>query len=135
MQCQTNLCDISISILYIKHSDAELDVEWKLLLMNNNESYIISQFITLANENHIRLLSFLLHLIYCMKFLNINVFESYKHWCNKIIVKIVFWSVIKYSLFYFLNDLIKIKINTFKKDISREIFENRACDHSISKIV
>jgi hypothetical protein len=36
---------------YIKHSDADSDAEWKLMLMNNHESHIIFEFIAFANEN------------------------------------------------------------------------------------
>ncbi len=108
---------------YIKHSDAELDAESKILLMNNHENHVISEFIALINDNHIRSLTLILHLTHCMQSLNVDICESYKNWHNKIIIKIVFESFIEYSLTHFLNDLIWIRNQTFKKDNIRFSFE------------
>jgi hypothetical protein len=38
---------------YIKNSNVDSNVDWKLMLMNNHESYITFEFIVFANENHI----------------------------------------------------------------------------------
>ncbi len=60
---------------YIKHSNADSNaVEWKLMLMNNHESHIISEFIALTNENYIESFSLISHLIHCMQSLNVDVF-------------------------------------------------------------
>jgi hypothetical protein len=65
---------------YIKHSDADSDaIEWKLMLMNNHDSHVTSEFIALINENHIRFFSLIPHLKHCMQSLNEGVFQSYKH--------------------------------------------------------
>jgi hypothetical protein len=66
---------------YIKNSD-DVDsdaTEWKLMLMNNHESHITSEFIALANENHIRPFSLIPHLTHCMQPLDVEVFQPYKH--------------------------------------------------------
>ena len=51
---------------YIDHFDFKSDNKWKLMLMNNHDNHITSEFIKLTNENHIRLFSLILHLTHCM---------------------------------------------------------------------
>ncbi len=46
--------------------------------MNNHDSYRISEFIKLINENYIRSFSFILHLTHCMQSLNVRIFQSYE---------------------------------------------------------
>jgi hypothetical protein len=111
---------------YIKHSDAELNAEWKLMFMNNHDSHTISEFISLINENHIRSFSFISHLTHCMQSLNVEIFNSYKHWHDVIIKEVIAKSFIEYSLIQFLSDLTKIRNNTFKSIIIRHVFEK--CD-------
>jgi hypothetical protein len=107
---------------YIQHSDAGFDAEWKLMLMNNHGSHVTPEFIALVNENHIRPFPFIPHLTHCMQPLDVGVFGPYKHWHTKAIVKAVSQSFIEYSLSHFLNDLTKIRNNTFKKDTIRGAF-------------
>jgi hypothetical protein len=107
----------------IKNSNVDSNAEWKLMLMNNHESHIISEFIALANENHIRSFSLIFHLTHCMQSLDVEVFQFYKHWHDQIIQKTVVTSFVKYSIEQFLNDLTKIRNNTFKASIIRHAFE------------
>jgi hypothetical protein len=65
---------------YIKHSNVDSNAEWKLMLMNNHESYIIFEFIALTNENCIRSFSLIFHFTHCMQSLNVEIFQFYKHW-------------------------------------------------------
>jgi hypothetical protein len=65
---------------YIKHSDADSNAEWKLMLMNNHESYIVLEFIAFANEDYIRSFSLIFHFTHCMQSLNVKIFQFYKHW-------------------------------------------------------
>jgi hypothetical protein len=74
---------------YIKHSDAESNAEWKLMLMNNHDSHRMSEFIKLANENHIRPFSFIPYLTHCMQSLDVRIFQSYKKWHDTIIKEAV----------------------------------------------
>jgi hypothetical protein len=60
---------------YIKNSNVDSDAEWKLMLMNNHESYIIFKFIAFANENHIRSFFLIFHLTHCMQSLNVEIFQ------------------------------------------------------------
>jgi hypothetical protein len=108
---------------YIKNSDVDSDAEWKLMLMNNHENHMIFEFIAFVNENHIRLFSLNLHLTHCMQSLNIEIFQFYKHWHDQIIQNAVVTSFVKYSIEQFLNDLTKIKNNTFRASIIRHAFE------------
>jgi hypothetical protein len=108
---------------YIKNSNVDSDAEWKLMLMNNHESHMILEFIVLANENHIRLFSLISHLTHCMQSLNVKIFQFFKHWHDQIIQNVVVTSFVKYSIEQFLNDLTKIKNNTFKASIIRHVFE------------
>jgi hypothetical protein len=108
---------------YIKNSNIDSDVDWKLMLMNNHESHIIFEFIVLANENHIRSFSLIFHFTHCMQSLNVEIFQFYKHWHDQIIQNVVVTSFVKYSIEQFLNDLTKIKNNTFKTSIIRHVFE------------
>jgi hypothetical protein len=108
---------------YIENSNVDSNVEWKLMLMNNHESHIILEFIVFANENHIRLFSLIFHLTHYMQSLNVKVFQFYKHWHDQIIQNAVVTLFAKYSIEQFLNDLTKIKNNTFKSSIIRHVFE------------
>jgi hypothetical protein len=108
---------------FIKNSDVDSDADWKLMLMNNHESHIIFEFIVLANENHIRSFSLISHLTHCMQSLDVGVFQSYKHWHDQVIQDAVVTSFVKYSIGQFLNDLTKIRNNTFKASIIRHVFE------------
>jgi hypothetical protein len=108
---------------YIKNSDVDSNAEWKLMLMNNQENHIIFEFIAFANENHIRLFSLIFHLTHCMQSLNVKIFQFYKHWHDQIIQNVVVTSFVKYSIEQFLNDLTKIRNNTFKSSIIRHVFE------------
>ena len=49
------------------------------MFMNNHNNYMIFEFIKLRNNNYIRLHFLIFHLIYCIQFLNIEIFQSYKH--------------------------------------------------------
>ncbi len=110
---------------YIKNSnDVDSDAtEWKLMLMNNHESHIIFEFIALTNENHIRSFSLISHFTHCMQSLDVEIFQFYKHWHDQIIQNAVITSFVEYSIEQFLNDLTKIRNNTFKASIIRHVFE------------
>jgi hypothetical protein len=108
---------------YIKNSDVDSDADWKLMLMNNHESHITFEFIVLVNENYIRLFSLIFHLTHCMQSLNVEILQFYKHWHNQIIQNVVVTSFVKYSIEQFLNDLTKIRNNTFKASTIRHVFE------------
>jgi hypothetical protein len=109
---------------YIKHSDAGPDaIEWKLMLMDNHGSHVTPEFIALANENHIRPFPLIPHLTHCMQSLDVGVFQPYKHWHDQAIQDAVATSFVEYSLGQFLNDLTKIRNNTFKASIIRHAFE------------
>jgi hypothetical protein len=58
-----------------------------------------------------------------MQSLNAEIFQFYKHWHDQIIQNVVITSFMKYSIEQFLNDLTKIRNNTFKTLIIRHIFE------------
>ena len=107
---------------YIKHSNAESDANWKLMLMNNHESHLIFEFIVLINENHIRSYLLISHMIHCMQFLNVGIFQSFKHWHDKTIQKIIAKSFVEYFLIHFMKNFIKIRNNIFKMIIIRHVF-------------
>ncbi len=108
---------------YIKNSNIDSDVDWKLMLMNHHESHIIFEFIVLTNENHIQSFSLIFHLTHCMQSLNVEIFQFYKHWHDQMIQNVVVTSFVKHSIEQFLNDLTKIRNNTFKTSIIRHVFE------------
>ncbi len=108
---------------YIKHSDADSDAEWKLMLMNNHESHIIFEFIAFANENRIRSFSLISHLTHCMQSLDVGIFQFYKHWHDQVIQDAVVTSFVKYSIEQFLHDLTKIRNHTFKSSTIWHAFE------------
>jgi hypothetical protein len=58
-----------------------------------------------------------------MQPLDVGVFQPYKHWHDQAIQDAVVTSFVKYSLGQFLNDLTKIRNNTFKASIIRHAFE------------
>jgi hypothetical protein len=51
---------------YIDNSNSGPDPKWKIMLMDNHGSYCTPEFITLANENHIRPFPLIPHLTHCM---------------------------------------------------------------------
>ena len=74
--------DIAIEFLkyFIKHTDAKSNSEWKLLLMNNHESHETDEFLQLTNDNYISSYFLISHFTHYMQSLNVDVFQSYKHW-------------------------------------------------------
>ena len=70
---------------YIMYSDSKLDVDWKLMLIDNHKSHCISEFIILANKNHILSYLFIIHLTHYLQLFDVRVFQPYKHWHDKAI--------------------------------------------------
>jgi hypothetical protein len=129
MSFESEFTSDKIALKFLKHYIKNLDdvdsdaTEWKLMLMNNHESHIIFEFIALTNENHIRSFSLISHLTHCMQSLDVEIFQFYKHWHDQVIQNAVVTSFVKYSIEQFLNDLTKIRNNTFKASIIRHVFE------------
>ena len=109
---------------YIEYSNANPETDWKLLLMNNHDSHLTSEFLILTNNNHIRSFPFIFHLTHCMQFLDVGIFQSYKRWHQKTLQKTISEFFVKYSISRFLKDFIKIRNNIFKNFIIRHVFEN-----------
>ena len=108
---------------YIQHSNAESNAEWKLMLMNNHDSHVTSEFILLANENRIRFFSFISHLTHIMQPLDVEIFRFYKHYHDKVLRKSVVNSFAEYSIAHFLNNLTQIRNNIFSKDTIQHAFQ------------
>ena len=108
---------------YVENSNSDSLRSWKLMLMNNHDNYIISEFIKLTNDNHIRSFSLISHLTHCMQFLDVEIFQSYKHWHDVAIQKAFKEFNIEYSLFHFCHNFIKIRNNIFKSKIIRNAFK------------
>jgi len=106
----------------IMHTDAESHSEWKLLLMNNHESYETAEFVKLTNENHILSYSLILHLMHCMQSLDVDIFQSYKHWHDVAIQNALTNLKVKYDIQVFLQDLSMIWENIFKKRTIQHAF-------------
>jgi hypothetical protein len=82
-----------------------------------------SRIITMTNDNHIRPFSFIPHLTHCMQPLDVNIFQPYKHWHDIAIQEAVASTFVEYSVKQFLNDLNKIRNNTFKESSIKHAFE------------
>ncbi len=108
---------------FIKHSDAGLNAEWKLMLMNNHETHMTPEIIALVNDNHIRPFPLISYLTHCMQPLDVGVFGPYKYWHGVAIQEAIVSSFVEYSLEQFLGDLIKIRNNVFKRSTIRHAFE------------
>ena len=93
------------------------------MLMNNHDNHITPEFIVLVNENHIRPYSLIAHLIHCMQFLDVGIFQSFKHWHDVTIQKTIAESLIEYFVPHFLQNLIKIRNSTFKSTTIQHAFE------------
>ena len=109
---------------YIENSNAGPEADWKLLLMDNHGSHLISEFLILANDNHIRPFPFIPHLTHCMQPLDVGIFQPYKRWHQVAIQEAIAENFVKYSTSRFLKDLTKIRNNTFKNSTIRHAFEN-----------
>ena len=107
---------------YVENSNSDSLKSWKLMLMNNHDSHMTSEFIKLTNDNHIRSFSLISHLTHCMQLLNVEIFQSYKHWHDVAIQKAFEEFNIEYSFFRFCHDFIKIRNNIFKSKIIRNAF-------------
>ena len=107
---------------YVENSISDSLRSWKLMLMNNHNNHMTSEFIKLTNDNHIRSFSLISHLIHCMQFLDVEIFQSYKHWHDIAIQKAFEEFNIEYSFFRFCHDFIKIRNNIFKSKIIRNAF-------------
>ena len=94
------------------------------MLMNNHDSHIIFEFFLLAADNHIRPYPFIFHLTHCMQFLDVAVFQPYKHWHNDVIKQIMTEFNLEYFMARFCENLTKIRNNTFKKFTIQSVFEN-----------
>ena len=108
---------------FIKDLNAGPDVDWKLMLMNNHDSHITPEFALLADKNHIRSYSLIPHLTHCMQPLDVGVFQSYKHWHDVAIQNVMAEFNLEYFMARFCQDLIEIRINTFKKSTIQSAFE------------
>lgn len=107
---------------YIRNSDSGPDANWKLMLMDNHGSHCTPEFIALANENHIRPYPLIPHLTHCMQPLEVGIFQTYKHWHDMAIQDALLEFNIEYKLTRFLEDLTKIRDNTFKEDTIQHAF-------------
>ena len=99
----------------IMHTNAGPHSEWKLLLMDNYGSHETSEFVKLANDNHILLYPLIAHLTHCMQPLDVGIFQPYKHWHDVAIQDALANLDIEYGIRSFLQDLPTIRENTFKK--------------------
>ena len=111
-----NAIEIEFLKHFIKHTnDAGPHSEWKLLLMNNHESHETAEFLKLANNNHILSYSLIPHLTHCMQSLDVDIFQSYKHWHDRAIQNALAGLSFEYNIQFFLDDLSIIWMNIFKK--------------------
>ena len=72
--------------------------------MDNHESHETSEFLKLANDNHILPYSLIPHLIHCMQPFDVDVFQPYKYWHNKVIQNALANLSFKYDIQSFLQD-------------------------------
>jgi len=75
------------------------------MLINNYKSHKTTEFIRLANENHILLYPLIAHLTHYMQPLDVGVFYPYKHWHDIAIKNALAKLDITYALISFLRDL------------------------------
>ena len=66
--------------------------------MDNHGSHVTPEFVLLANENHIRPYPLIQHLTDCMQYLDVSVFQPYKHWHQQAIKENVVSSFVEYSM-------------------------------------
>src|SRR5438034_4374719 len=118
-----NAIGIEFLKYFIKYTDAESCSEWKLLLMNNYESYETAEFLKLANDNHILPYSLIPHLTHCIQSLDVGVFQPYKHWHDRAIQNTLAGLSFEYNIQFFLDDLPTIRANIFKKRTIWHVFK------------
>ena len=108
---------------YIENSNADFHTNWILMFMNNHENHCIHEFIIFANDNHICFYFLTSHLIHCIQFLNVGVFQIYKHWHDVVIQKKITTLFVEYSIFQFLKNFNKMWINIFKSVTIQHVFQ------------
>ena len=112
-----------IALKYLQHfinnfdASARPNVNWILMFMNNHDSYITSEFALLIDKYHIRSFTIIFHLTHCMQFLNVGIFQHYKHYHDVAIQNVMIEFNVEYFLIRFCQNLIWIRNNTFKKTI------------------
>ena len=91
--------------------------------MDNYKSHETTEFIRLANENHILPYPLIAHLTHCIQPLDVSVFHPYKHWHDMAIKNALAKLDITYALISFLWDLSWIRRQTLTKYTIKKAFK------------
>ena len=95
----------------------------KLLLYNRHSSYCTKEFKALALQNKIILYQFSSYLIYILQPLDISCFQTWKHFQNLAIYKLLHNLQNIYNSAVFLRDLEAIRIRTFTISSILSVFQ------------
>ena len=91
--------------------------------MDNYKSHETTEFIRLANENHILLYLLIAYLTHYMQPLDVSIFHLYKHWHDIAIKNALAKLDITYALTSFLRDLSWIRRQTLIKYTIKKAFK------------
>ena len=107
--------------------------------MDRHGSYMDPDFIIKATAANIHLYLFPSHLTYILQPLDVSVFQPYKHWHTKAVQHAMRNLNLDYNIASFMQDLHKIRTETFKKGTIHSAFQKAgiwliSCKTALEKI-
>jgi len=133
--------DIALHYLdhLIQHTNAGLDKPPKVLLMDQHRSHMDPDFTIKATASNIHPYPFPGYLTHVLQPLDVRVFQPYKHWHAKAIQHAMHNLDLNYNIASFMQDLHKIRAETFKKSTIHSAFEKAgmwliSCKAAIAKM-
>ncbi len=109
-----------LSYMWLKHFDIQIqsaDDAWRMFIVNDHDSHLIKKFVDYCFESEVNIISFLLsaHSTYLLQSLDIDVFQSFKHYHQEILKNSIWFSDVDYKQTNFLASFQKIWDLIFKK--------------------
>jgi DDE superfamily endonuclease len=108
---------------FIKHTNAGVGSDKKLLLFNGHGSHVTLEFQELARSANIILLQYPPHLTHILQPLDVSVFQSYKHWHKMAVYKAIRTLQYEYNYSCFLRDLTEFRQKTFTESTILSAFQ------------
>jgi hypothetical protein len=105
------------------YTNASIDKLIKVLLINQHRSHIDLDFVIKATLANIHLYPFFSYFTYVLQLLNVRVFQLYKHWHTKVVQHAMRNLDLDYNIAPFMQDLLEIRAETFKKGIIHSAFQ------------
>ena len=124
---------------WLKHFDfhsQKTQVEaHRLLIMNNYESHLIYEFLQYAEFHNIVIFTLPPHFTHVTQPLNVNIFQSMKHYYSKVIDEIIKLEFINFNKQDFLAFFTSLRVKTFTKSNILSAFKHTELVPYSSKVM